>query len=349
MKKFLLITMCLLLGGCYNYLEPEDMAVVSLMSIDYYDNKFNIILELRDNVKEDENASTIYTGSGSSVDIAIQNISSSLSKTIYLIDLDVLLLSEDAVNYRLNNIIDYLMRDSNIGSNFNLVISKDNNAIIHSVNNKGNIAGEYIKGTVEKNINNVINVKFSDFLEIYFNPYYDIILPYAKVSDENLVIDNSVIFKKDKIINIVHSDYTRIYNFLNNKKNNYLFEINYDDKQFIYKVNSVKSKIKYDNEIIININVVGSFDEMDDVNLDNDVEKLLINVKDKIYSDINNYINLCKKYNSDSLGFRKKIFNKIRKKFDDISDIKYKINVNVKLERSGMIFNSMGDFYEKYN
>ena len=50
MKKIILIIITLFLTtGCFNYLSLNDIAVVSLVHIDYQDNKYILTVEIREN------------------------------------------------------------------------------------------------------------------------------------------------------------------------------------------------------------------------------------------------------------------------------------------------------------
>lgn len=60
MKKILLILFLLPLCGCYNYIELNELGVVSMLAIDYQENEYKINLEIRENKKEEEETSKIY-------------------------------------------------------------------------------------------------------------------------------------------------------------------------------------------------------------------------------------------------------------------------------------------------
>ena len=56
MKKLLIIIFCLLISGCNNYRELNNIAVVSALGIDYKDNMYNVSVLVKDNAKNDEKA-----------------------------------------------------------------------------------------------------------------------------------------------------------------------------------------------------------------------------------------------------------------------------------------------------
>ena len=53
MKKLLIIIFCLLISGCNNYRELNNIAVVSALGIDYKDNMYNESVLVKDNAKND--------------------------------------------------------------------------------------------------------------------------------------------------------------------------------------------------------------------------------------------------------------------------------------------------------
>ena len=141
----------------------------------------------------------------------------------------------------------------------------------------------------------------------------------------------------------------KIYNLLSNNKSDYLFQIKYEDKNLVYKVSKQKAKITYDNNIIIDLIINGSFIEIDDINLEDKkiAKKVLTILDNKIKEEINMFLNKTISLDSDILKFRKAYLNKTRKEINSISNIDYEINININLDREGLIFNSLGDVYEK--
>ena len=103
MKKIFIILCCLLLSGCYNYIELDELAVVTMIAVDYKDDDYIITLEIRENIKDEDNKSLIYKGKGKSLDSAIQNTSFGMNKTLYFVDLEMLVLSQDAINNKLDS------------------------------------------------------------------------------------------------------------------------------------------------------------------------------------------------------------------------------------------------------
>lgn len=352
MKKLILLILPFFLCGCYNYIEIDELAVVSLIAIDYQDNEYNITIEIRENKKDNEEESLIYNSKGPSFETALRNASFSLNKSLFFADLDVCILTKNAINNKIATIFDYLIRENNISLNFNALIAEKPEEIIEIIKSKKKVAGNYISDTLKGKFSDVIDIKFADMLNDYLSEYKDIIIPYIEVNDDNIKIDKAFILRNDKIADLLDINSIQIYNLLNNKSTLYVFHIKKDDKYVDYYVMSNKSKITFkDNYYIFDISLTGSFNEIDTFNLDNNqiLNNLKQEVNKKVNEDLNNFINTLSKSNSDILGLKKISYNKTRKKINTIEDIKYKSNINILLNRKGLIFNSIGGTNEKNN
>ena len=349
MKKIIIILSCLFfLSGC-NYLDLTDIGIISLMAIKYENNKYNLILELRENIKSDEEASIIYQASDTSLEKAFEQIATSIDRTLYLIDLNIILIDSNTINSKLPTILDYFTRDNMIGTNFNIIVDNNPEETIKLINSKEKIAGEYIMNIFDNRDNNVINNKYEEFLKDYMNEFKDIILPVGSIENNNYFIKEAIIFSDNKIVGYLPFNMVETYNLLNNTPTNYYYQIDYNGKSLVYKVSSNKTKIKYqNNRINIDVKLNGSFIEIEDTNItDKKIEKELTNIlNNKIKLEIDNLINKCLQSNSDILGFKKAYFNKQRTKLESIYSLKYTINIETKINREGLIFNSLGDIYE---
>ena len=78
MKKIILLFMLLLLSGCKDYTEINDLGIISGMIIDYKDNKYEITTEIITNDKESE--LQILSTTSTSIDEAIKELSKLTNK-----------------------------------------------------------------------------------------------------------------------------------------------------------------------------------------------------------------------------------------------------------------------------
>lgn len=346
MKKIILILITLFLTtGCFNYLSLDDIAVVSLIHIDYKD-EYIVTVEIRENEKDNPNASNFYTNSGMSLDIAFENIGLTLNKALYLVDTDTLIITDNIIKDKLNNTLDYLTRQNNIGNNFNILVSNDDiNKITETIKSNNKIVGSYIKDSINNPYNNIVDIKYNEFVKDYLNDYKDMILPYGKLNNDKFMIDEAVIFNNNKELIRINNDDVKIYNLLNNIDRYSLFKINYNEGFLIYRVKSIKTKIDYkDNNIKIKLDIIGNFNEIDNISLDkNSINEILDLTKIKIDNNVNMFINKLLVNNIDALGFKKIIYNKTKSKLDNINNLKCDILVDIALEREELTFDNIGD------
>lgn len=346
MKKIILILITLFLTtGCFNYLSLNDIAVVSLIHIDYKD-EYIVTVEVRENEKDNPNASNFYTNSGISLDNAFENIGLTLNKALYLVDTDTLIITDNIIKDKLNNTLDYLTRENNIGNNFNILVSNDDiNEITETIKSNNKIVGSYLKDSINNPYNNIVDIKYNEFVKDYLNDYKDMILPYGKLDDDKFMIDEAVIFNNDKELIRINNDDVKIYNLLNNVDRYSLFKIKYNEGSLVYRVKSVKSKMDYkDDSIEIKLNIVGNFNEIDNIDLDRgNINELLDITKNKINNNVDTFVNELIINNIDTLGFKKIIYNKTKNKLDNINNLKCNVLVDVTLEREELTFDNIGD------
>lgn len=353
MKKIfltiILIISLLSLSGC-NYVELNDMGIVTLMAIKYENNNYEITLELRENIKDNDNASTIHKGKGSSIEKALQELELGVDKHLYFIDLNVILIDENTINEKLTSIIDYLTRDVSFGTKYNIVVDNNPDNTIKMIKSKNKIVGEYIKNIFNNKNNNVINSKFDETLKSYLNEYKDLILPLGQIDKEEYTINKAVIFNNQKIVSELSLDEIVIFNLINNIASEYYFKINYLDKTLVYRVSTHKVKTFYkDYKINIDVKLNGTFIEIEDINLmdENTLNEVLNLLNLKIKKDFESLIMHLQKDESDILAFKKAYYNSERTKINTIKNLDYQINEDINLNREGLIFNSIGDTYEK--
>ena len=345
MKKLILLIIPFLLCGCFNYLSLNNIAVVSLVHIDYKDNNYIVTVEIRENEKDNPNTSSIYKASGISLDNTFENIGLTLNKVLYLVDIDTLILTDNVLKNKLESTLDYITRENNIGNNFNILISNDNiEDIIKIIKDKNKIVGSYIKDTINNDYNNTTNIKYNKLIKDYLNEYKDMILPYGKISNNEFTIKEAIIFNNNNYIKI-NNDNIKIYNLLNNINKYTLFKINYNNGSLIYRVKDIKTKYKLtNNNIDITLNIIGNFNEIDNINLKEDNLNTLINLtKEKVTNDTKEFINILTTNNIDVIGFKKLVFNETKQKINNINNLNYNLNINITLEREELTFYNLGE------
>jgi spore germination protein KC len=351
MKKIIILLICLLLCGCYNYHEIDDLAIIYSLGIDYHDNNYIVYIEYNTNSKEKENESFFYKGEDLSLNKAIDNAALKINKTLYFSDLSTLILSKNIINNKLDSVIDFITRDNNFAFNFNVLLSDDINALEKIAKDNKFILGKNLKELLNAN-NNIINTKYGDFLEIYLNKFYNIILPLASIKDNEIIVDKACLYKDKKIIYTLNNEEIQIYNLLTNINYEYLFLVNYQNKQIVFRVLNSKGKIKYKkNNITLTLSITGAFDEMENVNINDkkELNKIINKTKDTINNRINDFIKICLTWNVDPIGINKSYYNETKKELKNLNKLNYIIKSDILIDREGLIYNSIGDEFAKRN
>lgn len=341
MKKLILIILPFLLTGCYNHTSLNDIAIVSLIKIDYQD-KYTITIEVRENEKENPNASIFTTSTGLTLEQTIQNLNQSLNKTLYLVDIDTMILTTNLLNTKLETTLDYLTRQNNIGNNFNILVTDEPiENITKIIKEKNKIVGLYLKELMK---NNTINITYNQLLKTYLNNYKDIILPYGTIQNNEFHIDKAIIQKDNKHLILTNNE-INIYNILTNNKTNTLFQINYNNNHIIYRTKTTTTKITYkNNTIYITINLIGNYNELENTKLTTkNITNLTNKTKETITNQTKELLDTLINNNIDPIGLKKIIYNKTRTKITNINNIKYTINTNIKIEREELTFNQIGE------
>ncbi len=129
MKRWLFICISIfLLTGCTSYTELNELSIVNTLGIDYQENKYQLTVNVMDGNLDDgkiEEKITTYTSQGTTLEEAFQMIYRKSEKRIYLSHIDLLILTEDAINNHLIDIIENFLQNNEYRNNFNVVLLKD--------------------------------------------------------------------------------------------------------------------------------------------------------------------------------------------------------------------------------
>ena len=184
-KLIILIFILLITTSCYNYVEVNELAIIEGLSIDYYDNKYQLTTEIIDIKSENENGYLINTSSNN-INESFENIKNLSSKDISLSHLEIIILSKEILLNHINEISDYFIKDNNITTNFYLTYANNPKEILNNKNNNYKINSKYIVDYLDKQKNN--KYKFDYIItSIKNNKNYSI--PYLYLENNIIKID----------------------------------------------------------------------------------------------------------------------------------------------------------------
>ena len=304
---FLIISFLFTFGCNSNYQSLNDLVIVSSILIDKDDNNFITYIELYKSDKDNNTSSYFVKGYGKTISAAIGNASNSISKDLYFVHLNAVIISNIIANNEINTVFDYLKNKVSINSNYFLLVSSDINELIKSKDNDNNILGEKIKNLLNYsyNMGSMVNYDFMEKLSNYTNDNKDIYLSNIDVINDSITIKDGYYFSKDKCVGMLYDDELCIINLFKKEKNIYFVFENYT-----IKIDNVL--IKYIINENININIVLYINIVDSNNININDNTVIDDINKKMSLFINNNINnILKKFKdnkSDVLGINDYIY-----------------------------------------
>ena len=352
MKKLLIVPLILLLTGCWNYRELNQLAITTGIAVDKENDNYKITIMIANSKKNSGSdgsitpSAAVYDGTGNTIYEAFKDTSLSVSKQIYLSHIDVLVLSEEIAKNNLTDVIDFLFRYPQTRNNFYLVLAKDK------------IASDLLKVTtpletfpsqnLAKNLEitdklqgYTYTVDFTDFTKSLVSEGINPVLPSVTLigdtnegnKEENvqqnepstyLKLDMLGLFKNDKFVAWANPDQSKGINIINNKVYILGVVVNYQDKKIVTEITEMETGFKVeDNKVKITIDTTGAIQEINaDINLYDpqtieDIKKADI---EKIKEYVNEAINLAKINKTDIFGFGNYVYKNNPQKWEEVKD-----------------------------
>lgn len=376
MKKIiLLIFLTFICTGCYNYKELNELGIVSAMGISKDGDLYNLdiqILNVLDSEKSGLNKSpiTVISGQGETIFEAARSMNRKTSKVFFLADVDYVFLDQSVLNDGLDEIMDFLIRDTRLSLNFLVVTSTENksldilSSISHFDTNSANNLYDAVMNS-ETRYGGINSLHVRELINNYYAKGKYTIFPNVYIKDtskssendsledsksESYVEVKNMVFFKDKEVIELTDEETKGVNFLRNKIKNATLTIECDGGYFT--IETLESKMKLKSKLNIDqLNVKGNvgaeivYYGCKD-NLDN--ADVLKNISKKAEKEVESYItkafNKSKKYNYDFLGLGNYIYKNNYKYFDfenkdwnkdGLNKLNLKYNIDVSLYKQG--------------
>lgn len=251
MKKILLILCIFMLTGCSEYVEINDLGVVTGILLDYKDNEFELTSQLI--VIEKESKVVTYTTTGKTVDEALSKVSKLIDKELFISHLKVLILTDNIIK---NNIKyeDFFLRNSKSRKNFYVYTTTyDNPKELLNIYNDIDGSSLYLNNLMsfnDKVFSSSTPLEFTDLIYKKLEYGIDIIYPNITIIENNnekvLYLSNLIAYSNDNKI-ILNDSESIIYNILINNLEKTLIDIACDDELFSININNSKTKFKFIN------------------------------------------------------------------------------------------------------
>ena len=152
MKKIIIMLISIfLLSGCADYVEINDLAIISGIAIDYENDLYKLTAQLIENDKESK--VVVLTTASSSIDEAMSEISKLSNKELFISHLKVLILSDRLIKEN-KDFYDYFLRSSKSKMNFyTYIASKDEISSIFKIYSDKNSSSIYLDKMMDFNQN----------------------------------------------------------------------------------------------------------------------------------------------------------------------------------------------------
>lgn len=344
MKKIILLFIILLTCGCYDYVELNNLSIISSIAIDYETetNKYILTLEVLNDTNTDENGKiTAYDVSSEGINIqeAFNNVAIALNKIPYYYHLKVLIISEEIAKNHLEEITDYFFRNPKIIRSFYLVMSQNVKAKdILSIKNENHLViGNEIVSKIE-NSSNEYNISYNeyyeDFLESLINKRKDAILTTLTLKDNNIETIGIALFKDNNLIKVLDKESSALLNILRNETSNLIL----DNDLISIKIYENKTNINFNKDILININAEAQIinnKKNNDLKQDDTYLKFNEDFSNILALKIETLISDLNQLKIDPIGIKWLAYQKHRKDID-LNNIN--INVDLKVNKKGLIF-----------
>lgn len=369
MKKVIFLLLILLLSGC-NYKEIDKIAITIGCGLKKTEKGYQVTLQIADTQKQDSsNSSTSpvrfknYSYEDKTIHEAARGILTKLPKKAYTNHMQILVIDEQIAKEEINEIIDFFFREVELRNVFYVFISKKNSpeeilgvlTQIYPINSVG------IRNLLKNNnkyLSGSVLTTFEELVDEYISDTKEIILPIITViGDEGdkkenldssipkslLYLNETAIFKENKLSHYLTKDETIYYNLITNKLNQTILSYECEENKYItLEIIENKSKIKIEqNTPNININIKAKANLTSsmcnyDISKESGIKEIEDKAKKEIEQNINNLINKTKEYQTDIFLFKDLYYKYNNKYYNNISDYnefykKIKIKTNIEL------------------
>lgn len=350
MKRIIILIICLLLCGCYDYKELNSIDIITGVGIDYIDGEYKVTLEILNAIDKDNNSKEDITSLVSSSDEifskAVEDNYNKLTNEAYFSHLEVMVINEEAAKLGIKDIADYILRSTRVGNNFYLVVIKDNNAedvFKLKSNNHESIANEIVKLLHNANSDYIVSInnEFDYLVSNMISKGIDITTPNIIIDNDAIKLDSVAYFKDDKMISYLSKEEAITLNLLIADSNNYIYmninntSINVYDNSYKYNIN--KDKIIIDTTLDTTLKTIDNDDNLNVIDTFNKIEDKF---SSKYLDDCNNLILKMKDENIDLLGIGNKYYRYYPRLYYDniLNDLEIIINAKVNINKNGSTF-----------
>lgn len=343
MKKIIILIVMFLLTGCYNYNELNDLGIIFAIYVDYQEGDYIVELEVLDVNKDSKDASYTVKETGKTFTGSLNDVYRTLELKPYYTHLYALIVSDNIAKDKLQNMYDYLLRDSSIRNDFYIFLYKGDKDILDYKTNCQTSVGEYLNNLIEindKHFGKYYTCNFREVIHSYLNNQTYVI--GEVLYNDDLVLENNYIVENNKLKTELDSNSMLLKNILTEKIKTFQFNYKNGYEVYNYKISpeidekSIAFKLKCDikllNIIDENISKISSVEVLEN-ELNDYLKKYLLEI-----------LNYSLTVDTDIYNLNYMFYIKFPKKVskDLWKSLNYKITVESTINEKGLTFNSIG-------
>lgn len=345
MKKIILLVCVLLMTGCYNYNELDELKIVSSIFVDYKDDEYKVTVEVLNTSKEKENASYFIEGSGQTFEESLNDIYTKSTYTPYYSQMEAAVFSMSIAEDKIEYLYDYFTRDPRIRKDFYVFITEDIESLLEFKSNEQLSIGETLKKNMKENQKKNAKYRTSNFREMLNNYLNDTnyFLGSIKLDEENLVLEDTYLIHKSKLNQKIDEKAVLLINLLEQTESEFQIydEETYEVFQYLLDKNIEKEKVTLDFKGTVRLLNMGSKVSSSVKDIEN-IEKQLDSTFKEYFEDCIEY---AKNIGYDIYNFNYYYYLHFPKlvEEDTWKNLDYEVETRIKINEKGLILDSLGD------
>jgi len=343
-KIFLILSLCFLTSGCWNYNELDDFAIVTGMGIDEYEDGYKVSLVISNSQstqgssREGEAQTTVFTGTGNNITEAINEIDIKTPRNLYLGHMAVVVIDENVARKDINIVLEALTRNPESAKKYHITLAKNKKAeeILKTFSPlesfpSQNIANNIVTASTTQSITTESFI--SDFTMALLRPGVNGVMSSITIEGEannndnqddlkntepKAMLKNETIglFKEYKLVTWTTKEESLGINIVNNKTNRFYITNEIDDENVVVLVDNSKCEPKItikDNKIsvVLNIETKGAITEVGgkiDLAQPKVIEKINEETEKNLKYMVYDGIKLAQEYKTDVFGIGNMIY-----------------------------------------
>lgn len=356
-KLIILLFIPIILTGCFDYNELNNLAIVSGISIDYKDNEYEVTFEILSTKKEGETSASsgVYNVSSkaSTVVEAFAKNGTLIDKVPYFEHVEVIIISEEVAKYHFKEVGEYVIRTSKLRNETYFAIAKDINAsdVLKTTTEDKPVAATFISNLLQNNKNSssaAFYMPYTEILNSILTKGEDAMLSVLTVKDveneKEIELVGLGIFEEYELKHIFNLAESSIINLLNNfDPQTVFFESKCRNGVIVISIYDSEIKIEPNNE---NVKISGKLNARinedtcnSNMREEETYEKLQQEFIKIIENKMTKVLEKFQEANSNALNIGKLYYNKYRKpNYYLWTTENFVYDLDLKINKKGLIF-----------